>query len=61
LFDMTDKNIPKTYDPQKVENSLYKQWEVSGLFRPSDPNTRMYPNDPNKKPFSISVLAIRVQ
>ena len=52
---MPDKSIPKAYDSQKVEDTLYKQWESSGLFRPSDPNTRIHPNDPNKKPFSISM------
>lgn len=52
---MPKTEIPKAYDSQKVEDALYKQWESSGLFRPSDPNTRMHPNDPNKKPLSISM------
>lgn len=59
---MPKTDIPKAYDSQKVEDAIYKQWESSGLFRPSDPNTRMHPatpagrpNDPNKKPFSISM------
>ena len=44
---MTDKNIPKTYDPQKVEDSLYKQWESSGLFEPDIKS--------KGKPFSIAM------
>ena len=52
---MKTEQIPKTYEPKKVEDTIYKKWETSGLFEPSDPNTRMHPNDPNKKPFSISM------
>ena len=26
--------IPKTYEPQKVEDKLYKKWESLGLFKP---------------------------
>ncbi|MBI2050987.1 MAG: valine--tRNA ligase [Parcubacteria group bacterium] len=44
---MPDKNIPKAYEPQKVEDGLYKKWEDSGLFRP-DMNAR-------GKPFSIAM------
>ncbi|MDZ4221396.1 MAG: class I tRNA ligase family protein, partial [Patescibacteria group bacterium] len=28
------KDVPKAYEPQKVEDSLYKKWEDSGLFKP---------------------------
>ena len=31
---MPDKSIPKTYEPKKVEDSIYKKWECSGLFKP---------------------------
>ncbi|MEK7523779.1 MAG: class I tRNA ligase family protein, partial [Patescibacteria group bacterium] len=38
-------DVPKTYEPQKVEDSLYKKWESSGLFKPQGKG----------KPFSISM------
>src|SRR3989339_567782 len=44
---MSEKNIPKTYEPQKVEDSLYKKWESSGLFKP-DAKAK-------GKPFSIAM------
>ncbi len=44
---MPKTNIPKTYEPQKVEDSLYKQWESSSLFKPN-PKAK-------GKPFSISM------
>jgi len=28
------KELPKAYDPQKYEDSIYKKWEESGLFNP---------------------------
>ncbi len=30
----TNKDLPKAYDPQKYEDSIYKKWEESGLFNP---------------------------
>ncbi|MBU2575759.1 valine--tRNA ligase [Patescibacteria group bacterium] len=44
---MTDKNIPKAYEPNKVEDSIYKKWESSGLFEPN--------KKADNKPFSISM------
>jgi len=40
-------DIPKTYEPQKVEDALYKKWEASGLFKPN-PKAK-------GKPFSIAM------
>jgi valyl-tRNA synthetase len=31
---MGRSNIPSVYDPQKVEEKLYRRWEEEGLFRP---------------------------
>jgi valyl-tRNA synthetase len=39
--------IPKAYDPQTVEQRLYRWWEASGFFRPR-------PN-PDRTPFVISM------
>lgn len=33
---MKTQEIAKTYDPKKIENNIYKKWETSGLFSPSD-------------------------
>ncbi len=37
--------LPKSYEPAKYEADIYKIWENSGAFKPSD--------DPKAKPFSI--------
>ncbi len=39
--------LDKTFDPKTVEPRLYKAWEESGAFRPTD--------DPNAEPFSIVI------
>ena len=39
--------LDKTFDPQTVEPRLYKAWEESGAFAPTD--------DPKAKPFSIVI------
>lgn len=40
-------NLPKTYDPKKVEGRIYKLWEKSGFFNPDKLPKR------HKKPFSM--------
>ena len=42
--------IPKAYDPQAVEQRLYRWWEESGYFKP-----RPNPADPSRAPFVISM------
>ena len=44
---MKETQIPKTYEPKKVEDSIYKKWESSGLFQPND--------KAKGKPFSIAM------
>ena len=39
------KELPKVYEPQQVEDRIYKMWEDADCFN-GDP-------DPKKKPFSI--------
>ena len=39
------RDLPKVYEPQQVENRIYKMWEDGGYFRPSD--------NQNAKPFTI--------
>ena len=39
------KELPKVYEPQQVENEIYKMWESNGYFRPS--------NNKEAKPFTI--------
>ncbi|OJI06384.1 valine--tRNA ligase [bacterium CG10_46_32] len=41
------KDVPKAYEPQKIEDALYKKWEYSGLFKPD--------LEAKGKPFSISM------
>ncbi|MEW6231561.1 MAG: valine--tRNA ligase [Chloroflexota bacterium] len=41
------KEMPKAYDPKKVEGRLYEFWEKGGFFKPRI--------DPNKRPFVISM------
>ncbi|HLC95002.1 MAG TPA: class I tRNA ligase family protein, partial [Patescibacteria group bacterium] len=31
-----EKDLPKIYDPQKVEDGIYKLWEESGFFNPDN-------------------------
>ena len=31
---MAKNEIPKAYEPQKVEDNIYKQWESAGIFAP---------------------------
>lgn len=46
---MTDKEIPKAYEPKGVEDSIYKAWEESGFFNPDNlPGKR-------KESFTISM------
>jgi valyl-tRNA synthetase len=40
-------DLPKAYDPQAVEQRLYRFWEEGGYFIPRI--------DPNKRPFTISM------
>jgi|TARA_Y100000310_G_scaffold31967_1_gene30298 valyl-tRNA synthetase len=40
-------SIPKAYDPKKVEDAIYEQWESSDLFKPDSSATG--------KPFTISM------
>ncbi len=40
-------DLPKAYDPQAVEERLYRFWEESGYFIPKI--------DPDKRPFTISM------
>ncbi|MCK5475672.1 MAG: PhzF family phenazine biosynthesis isomerase [Candidatus Pacebacteria bacterium] len=44
------KEIPKAYNPQEVEDKIYKKWEESGKF---DPDNLELPEDAEK--FSISM------
>ena len=47
-------DLPKAYDFKSTEQRLYKWWEESGFFQPSnDPNKPGF--DPTKKPFVISI------
>ena len=39
------RELPKVYEPQQVENQIYKMWEDGGYFRPA--------NNPDAKPFTI--------
>ena len=39
------KELPKVYEPNQVENKIYKMWEENGYFRPA--------NNPDAKPFTI--------
>ena len=40
-----ERELPKVYEPQQVEDRIYKMWEEGGYFRPSD--------DKDAKPFTI--------
>ena len=39
------RELPKIYEPQKVESQIYEMWEKNGCFRGH--------RDPDKKPFTI--------
>ncbi len=39
------RELPKVYEPQKVENRIYQRWEESGCFQGH--------RDPDKKPYTI--------
>ncbi len=39
------RELPKVYEPQQVENKIYKMWEDNGYFRPSQ--------NKDAKPFTI--------
>ena len=39
------RELPKVYEPQQVENQIYKMWEDNGYFRPSE--------NKDAKPFTI--------
>ena len=41
------KNLEKTYEPQKVEERLYKMWTDNGYFHAKI--------DPDKKPYTIVI------
>ena len=42
--------IPKAYEPQAVEQRLYRWWEENGYFKP-----RENPHEPWRRPFVISM------
>ena len=44
---MTQKELPKTYNPADFEDRIYKNWEEKGYFTPSV--------DDGKPPFSIVI------
>jgi valyl-tRNA synthetase len=44
---MSEYQLPKTYDFQKVEKRLYQWWQENGYFRPVD--------DPTQEPYVISM------
>ena len=51
---MTGHILPKAYDFTSTEEKIYRWWESSGFFQPSnDPNKPGF--DPTKKPFVISI------
>jgi len=35
---MINEEIPKAYNPQEVEDGIYKKWEESGFFNPDKCN-----------------------
>ena len=39
------RELPKVYDPQAVEERIYKMWETGGFFKPN--------GNPDAKPFTI--------
>ncbi|MBI4090160.1 MAG: valine--tRNA ligase [Candidatus Kerfeldbacteria bacterium] len=43
-------SLPKTYDPQSVEQPTYQRWLKSGYFNPDK-----LPNSKKRKPFSIAM------
>ncbi len=51
---MKNKNLPKTYQANKIEADIYKKWENSGYFNP-DKCIQKNICDKDKKPFSIAM------
>ena len=51
---MTEKGMPKTYDPKSTEQRLYQWWESRGYFRP-ETQFKLGLADPKDKPFVISM------
>jgi len=47
------KKLPKTYNPKKTEDQIYKMWEDSGCFKPDFDNQKI--KDDKLKNFSISM------
>ncbi len=45
-----NKEIPKTYNPQEVEDKIYKMWEESGAFNPDNLKLKK-----NAKAFSVAM------
>ncbi|MBV7256424.1 valine--tRNA ligase [Pacificimonas sp. WHA3] len=39
---MTDREIPKTFDPADIESRWYAHWEESGAFRPDRPDAEPF-------------------
>ena len=51
---MPEPTLPKTYDFQATERTLYAWWEKQGYFKPAnDPTAPDF--DPKRKPFVISI------
>ncbi|MCE5206706.1 MAG: class I tRNA ligase family protein, partial [Chloroflexi bacterium] len=51
---MAQETLAKAYDFNSTEQRLYKKWEESGYFQPSnDPRKEGF--DPSIKPFVISI------
>lgn len=46
------REIPKTYDSQKVEDEIYRKWEASGFF---NPDRLSGDDDPQTDSFTISM------
>ncbi len=44
---MSNRELPKQYNPREVETRIYKEWEENGCFRGV--------RDPKKKPYSIAM------
>jgi valyl-tRNA synthetase len=51
---MADNTLSKTYDFSTVEERIYRWWEESGYFKPSN-DPAQPDHDPKRKPFVISI------
>ncbi|MCK4525130.1 MAG: class I tRNA ligase family protein [Candidatus Andersenbacteria bacterium] len=49
------KEIPKAYNPQEVEDKIYKKWEESGFFNPDNLDIPKEKKDDKKDRFIISM------